>query len=316
MSIKEHNTRSLIIVIVNYFTAQDCISLIEDILGESIPELQKIICVDNSCNEAELLLLKSINHEKLTLKVNNKNLGFGAAINKAVKGETFDSLLFINPDVKLAEHAIQHVLNAQNQKGMDGIWGGLTVDESGAPDFFHAWRFPSLLREFAWLTGLASIAKFPLLVNHYAFEEISSNYPVDIVSGCFFLISGDAWRELGGFDERFFLYSEEVDLCLRAKQNNIRSEVVVNAKLIHARGVSSNNESARLKWTFSSKLVFWKKHGGELKAKCMRVLYCLGSFTRSVAYQLLPNKKHLAKPWLELTCFLLKGSANKSEVKR
>jgi GT2 family glycosyltransferase len=128
------------------------------------------------------------------------------------------------------------------------------------------------------------------------------------VSGCFLLISGKLWRDLKGFDERYFLYSEEADLCIRAKTDHgVQPEVVVNAMLEHERGATLNNNATRLFYMFSSKILFWEKHTFFVKALLVKCVYILGSFFRGVIFAFLPQKKQLAKDWIHLSFLLLRG---------
>ena len=131
---------------------------------------------------------------------------------------------------------------------------------------------------------------------------------MDVVSGCFFLIDTKFWTELNGFDERFFLYSEEVDLCLRARHLGADPHIINAAKIKHARGTASHDRD-RMKLLVNSKLLYWQKHHGNLKKGLMNYLYAFGYLWRGCVFLMIPQRRVQARSWIRLAFALLQNKS-------
>jgi len=210
----------LLIVTVNYFSS----GLIEKLLTQladqsSLNQVEfNIVCIDNSCDKSEtdkLVQIQASSKLEFELFFNHANLGYGRAINDAVVNREFDYLCCINPDVSL-------------------IWGGLTIDKKLLPDYRHAWRETTLRNALGWAFWFNKLSKRAIWHDDYQYaHQDDTPYPVDSVSGCFFLISLEAWQSLKGFDTDFFLYSEEIDLCHRSRRLGFQPTIVPSSLLHH-----------------------------------------------------------------------------------
>jgi len=292
------------VVVINYFSAKKTLSLIESISKTQLRNISvSIVCADNSNNESEQHVLNAYKAEKpeqLTLIFNSENLGFGKAINQAVAESSFDRLLLINPDVVLHKGALNHLLNASFDRPNEGIWGGVTI-ANNSQDFRHAWREPTLLQTFSWATGLKKLIKSPPFIDNYINQDNQkSAYPVDIISGCCLLLSHEAWNHTNGFDERFFLYSEEFDLCKRARTFGYQPTVIPACTLEHEISHTSSN-TTRLSLLFNAKFYYIKKHHNLIYSLNYRLMTALGALTRSVLLfvSLKPNE---SRSWLTIFC--------------
>ena len=316
--------RNVLMVIVNYYMADECTRLIQSIYSSSPRSLKQIVCVDNSCDELELAQLKklqsnlqqhnaSANDILLDVRHNSANIGFGAAINAVVEQQLTESpllerVLLINPDVELNSDSIEKLIDGSLECSDAGVWGGVTLNNVDEADGFHAWREPTMMREIAWSLGLAKLFPIKDFVNDYSqqhryFANLS-HYPVDVVSGCFLLIDAKLWSKLNGFDERFFLYSEEVDLCLRARLLEASPHIINAAKIKHARGTASH-DLARMKLLVNSKLLYWQKHHGNLKKRLMHFLYAFGYLWRGCVFFFIAQRRVQASSLIKLSIALL-----------
>jgi hypothetical protein len=110
---------------------------------------------------------------------------------------------------------------------------------------------------------------------------------VDFVTGCFLLIRRELWDRLGGFDERFFMYAEEADLCWRARLIGARPLFTPDATIIHHGGGSETARASKIEKLFAGRATFIDKHwAGPSKAVALRLLelHCL---TRAAGYAVL-----------------------------
>ncbi len=192
------------------------------------------------------------------------NIGYGRANNLAVARCTdFDFHLVLNPDVKLAEDAITNALRYLQQHSECAMVSPVATAPDGQP-LYLVKRFPDIftlaLRGFApdWIKQ-----RFHARLDAYERKETpydTTLTDVVIASGCFMLIRRNALLRTGGFDEAFFLYFEDFDLCYRiAKFASIAR--VADVRIVHAGG-SAAGKSMRHIWLFvRSALRFHRKHG-------------------------------------------------------
>lgn len=296
----------LLIVVVNYFSYE----LIESLLGQlgeiKLPSHVRcsLACIDNSCSPQQRDTLERLAKSDImpmSLTVSQDNIGFGPAINKAVKGEDFDFLWCVNPDITLRPNTISVLLAHALQNRSEGIWGGLTVDQTLTPDYRHAWREPTIANTLGWALGIKTFLKTPRWQDAYRNEDVDgeSPYPVDSVSGCCLLISAPAWNSVGGFDEHFFLYSEEIDLCRRARLLGYKPTVVPKSKFHHAHH-KPHEAIARLPLIYNAKLLYAHKHHGGIYNFAYRASIFLGSLLRSIKYIALAQFK-FARAWATIS---------------
>jgi len=156
--------------------------------------------------------------------------------------------------------------------------------------------------------SLSKIFPFNTFVSDYRQKhkrnEHIDNYSVDAVSGCFLLIDRLLWQDLNGFDERFFLYSEEIDLCHRARSKGATPQVITGVKFTHARG-TSNHDLSRMKMLVNSKLLYWEKHHGAIKRYLVKIIYILAYSLRGLVFGLFSTRRKQAKNMLLLSRELL-----------
>jgi len=134
------------------------------------------------------------------------------------------------------------------------------------------------------------------------------HYSVDAVSGCFLLIDAHLWQALNGFDERFFLYSEEIDLCQRARAMGANPQVINAVQFKHVRGTTSHDFS-RMKMLINSKLLYWQKHHGAFKKSYIQLIYAGAYFWRGLLFLCQSKKRKQAKNFLILSRLLLLNQA-------
>jgi GT2 family glycosyltransferase len=223
--------------------------------------LQQVVIVDNGSadNSAADLLLTCA---PLRLIRNERNRGFAAACNQGAADLDADLILFLNPDTRLFGDslAVPLVHLADPVHASTGIAGIQIVDEAGRVARSCA-RFPTV-SHFA-CQALALDRLLPRLGHAMREWDHADSRVVDQVIGAFFLIRRTLFEQLGGFDERFFVYFEEVDLSLRAHQAGWRSMYFADARVFHKGGGTSDQIKARrLFYSLRSRLAFGRKHFG------------------------------------------------------
>ncbi|TWA80183.1 hypothetical protein FBY14_12813 [Azospirillum brasilense] len=198
----------------------------------------------------------------LTVLRNLENRGFAAACNQGAAGSRADWLLFLNPDTRLSEQSLAPALAflAEPAQARTGILGIRLVNEAGRTQRSCA-RAPTPGRILAQAVGLDRLAP-GLFPPHFMTEwDHLDSRPVDQVMGAFLLIRRSLFEELGGFDERFFVYFDDVDLCLRARRAGWEVVHFAGAEAFH-RGCGTTDQvrDLRLFYALRSRIQFASKH--------------------------------------------------------
>ncbi len=181
------------------------------------------------------------------------NVGFARANNRLARHAKGQYLLLLNPDAFLQECALDALLDGAARHPEAGAWGGITLDSDGQPDFGNSIQMPSLS---GFLSSVLAISG----ALHGSSSSIESDRPADVLSGGFFMIRRDLWEEMSGLDERFFLYCEEVDLCLRLSQSGHGLRQIAAAKAYHQIAHGNFQSPLRRLYQAAGTMEFLKKH--------------------------------------------------------
>ena len=188
----------------------------------------KIIVVDNGKNEK--ILDKIQNYKNIQVISKNKNLGYGRAINFAFENVSTNFFLILNPDLTVDVNSIENMLNIFNQYSDCGIVAPVTVPDK---DFYGA--FPE--RNLKNVDSSSAIKSRELLLN----SKIEGELCVDVAKGCALLISAKHFKNIGKFDEKYFLFWEEIDLCRKSRSKKNSVIVTPKSKAQHHQGKSSKS---------------------------------------------------------------------------
>lgn len=254
---------NLSIVIVNWNAGQqlrDCIASIGRASHEGLV-LSGVVVVDNGSEDDSLDGIEQLGVPVSVIR-NSENKGFAAACNQGAAQATGDYLLFLNPDTVLFEDSLARPIEFMQRKENSsiGICGIKLLDEQGSYSTSCA-RFPSNRIFFGAATGLSKVIPRVFPRHLMTGIECENGGLVDQVIGAFFLVRGELFRKLNGFDERFFVYFEEVDFSLRARRLGYSSYLLTGATAFHKGGGCTDAVKAtRLFYSLRSRLQYGKKH--------------------------------------------------------
>lgn len=243
--------------------------LLDDLVGEHVPAAHRparVLLVDDASPRPIDAAHLPVGVELLRRA---RNDGFGAAVNTgldalAAEGAAVDLALVLNSDLRLPEGFARDLL-AHAAPWQPAVVGVRSVDEEGRSGY-AARRFPTIGHQVVeWLVPLASQRHRDLLhraVGHdLAAERGHGMTAVDWVSGAVLLLPLAAVRRIGGFDEGYFMYTEEVDLQLRLRREGIPSLLDADLQVRHIGGGSSGGEQRRRRWLVGARMRYARKHG-------------------------------------------------------
>lgn len=246
------------IVVVNWNSGLNLCVCVDSILGNFGCEISNLIIVDNLSIDNSLSIIEK--NKNFNIINSGGNLGFGKACNLGAQQAQSEYLLFLNPDAAVYPGTLEKTLALmQDPAHADvGICGVQLVDESGHVSRSCA-RFPTPWGFVAHAVGLDKL--FPRIGHFMAEWPHDITRDVDQVIGAFFMVRRELFESLGGFDERFFVYFEEVDFSYRARQAGWRSVYLADVQAFHAGGGTSNQVKARrLFYSLRSRLLYAFKH--------------------------------------------------------
>ncbi|OGD87149.1 hypothetical protein A2164_04280 [Candidatus Curtissbacteria bacterium RBG_13_35_7] len=230
----------LSIIIVSFNTEElikDCLNSLKVAITSIKSE---VFVVDNNSRDKTTNLIKK-NFSWVKLIVNNHNLGFSKANNKALKKAKGKYILILNPDTKLMPDTIIKMINFMNNKPDAAVASCKVELPSGKLDRDCRRLFPTPWRAFTHFSGLSKIFKGSKVFDQYYIGYLSDNIEQEIDScvGAFMLIRRSAINKVGYFDEDFFFYGEDLDWCQRFKQAGFKIFYTPITKIIHYKGAAS-----------------------------------------------------------------------------
>lgn len=250
------------VVIPHYGDPAPTIALVDslkrqkDASGASSSAVSQITVADDCSPEAFPQL------DGITLVRRDVNGGFGSAVNSGVAASRGDLALVLNSDLEIGDTFVEELLAAA-RPWQPAVFSPQVVGHTGAPQWVGR-HFPTVKHQVTeWLTPLARFRHLPWLhenVGHDTRCVSGTIVPVDWVVGAAMLIPVAQFRQVGGFDERFFMNSEEVDLQRRLRGVGVISVFLGTVCVTHEGGGSSDPERRR-HWLVSSRFEYARKWG-------------------------------------------------------
>lgn len=263
------------VIVVSFNTREILSRCLERLVGECAGHDAEVIVVDNASRDGSADMVAQ-GFPQFSLVRSDTNLGFAAANNVGFARARGRYLVLLNPDAFLAPGALAAAVARIDASPRVGLAGGRLLDKDGRLQPSGR-LFPSLLNEFLVLSGLA--ARFPQSRLFGRFDRTwadpACEARVDWVPGAFTIIRREALAAAGLFDERFFLYYEEVDLCRRVARAGYEiwywPDVIVthlggeSSKTVTSEDFSSSGSQLTL-WRMRSALLYYRKHHGAFGA--------------------------------------------------
>jgi len=278
----------LSIVTLNHNKSQLTLNCLESLYSQYDKEFDKndfeIIVVDNASDKSELNNLsgkiKNKQFNNLKFIKNDVNAGFSKGCNIGAKSARGKYLLFLNNDTIVKDNGIISMLEYMKKNPVVSILGGQLRSPNGIRQS-SADHFYTLFRTFLLLAGMQ---KFGVLDKSP--ENISE---VDWVKGALLMIKKDVFENLGGFDEKIFMYTEDMELCYRAKKAGFRTFFFPKITIIHVDQGSSSRSFAIIQ-IYKGLLYFYKKHKSPVEYAIVKLMLYIKAGVSILIGELTGNK--------------------------
>ena len=240
----------LTIIIVNYNTADMLVRCLHSISSQS-GDNHEVIVVDNASQDNSLELTKAT-FPWVKVIANKRNLGFARANNQALGISKSKYIYFLNPDTEVKEGSFDAIIEFMESNPEVGLAGTRILNPDGSSQSSVERRYPGqrhskgelygLKGDIAWVLGASMVARRFVL------------------------------RNIRGFDERFFIYGEDLDLCLSVRKSGWTIACIPNAVVVHWGGASERDTLPVEVWKkkFEAEFLFYKKHYSRETIKAIR----------------------------------------------
>ncbi|GFM34465.1 glycosyltransferase family 2 protein [Desulfovibrio subterraneus] len=258
------------VFIVSYNTREILARCLEHLFASNSGISMEVFIVDNDSKDDSVDMVRE-RFPQVILMPMDWNMGFARANNAAFARSTGEFVILLNPDAFVEPDAIAQALSFMHEHPKAAACGGLILDDHGgkAPS---ARRFPTSFAKFCRMWGLADrFSGSPIFDKHdYRNSDLSQPMQVDWVPGTFTVIRRKALADATLFDERFFMYYEETDLCLRLQRQGWEVWFVPSVRVMHLGGASAktvkkdfdSSGSQVSGWRLRSEYLYFRKNFG------------------------------------------------------
>lgn len=260
--VKRGNRVDLSIIIVNHNTKELTQQTIDSVIKGTHTLQYEIVVVDNSNQKEEYYTPQE--GQPVILVPNVENKGFGHACNLGAKQAIGDILLFLNSDTILQDKALDASVDYLRKHKRVGALGIRTLLQDGTLDHGCKRGFPTPSNALYYYLGMDK--RHPESRKYGAYRQTfiddRQTSEVDAVSGSFLMIPREVWNQVGGFDEEFFMYGEDLDLCYRIKKKSYQIVYFADAQMVHLKGQSGLHTKSKevIYHFYNAMILFYKKH--------------------------------------------------------
>jgi len=242
-------------IIIVSFNTKDFLRKCLFSISQQLFDLSKVIIVDNRSVDGTPVMIRK-DFPSARLIVSKNNAGFAAACNQGAKIARGEILFFLNPDTLIKENIFSKLFESFKQNSKVGVVAPKVILPDGSP---QPWAYGK--EEGLWQ-----------LIKNKFYQSPNQLTGLDWVSGAALAIRRNIFEKIGGFDENFFMYFEDRDLCQRVKQLGYKIIVLSQAKVIHFGGRSSSSNRTQKEMYYQSQNYYWRKYHGLALTLLMRLI--------------------------------------------
>lgn len=258
-----------------------CLGSLESALGGLSAE---ITVIDNS---PEMLIWRHLGRMDGVRRLRGSpSLGFGPACNLAFNGSSGHYYLVLNPDTLLPPNSISQLVADLDNNADVGIVGPQLIRETGAPDLAARRSVPTPWTAFTRFLYLGHLFPKSRIFGEYnlTYLDPDQRAEVDAVSGAFMLMRREVFEKTGGFDQRFWMYGEDLDLSCRARALGWKVVYQPAVQVLHLKRSSSSQRRLRTRMEFYRAMVmFYCKHQAHDRLTAFNFVVIVGICTMGIA---------------------------------
>ncbi|HYE60325.1 MAG TPA: glycosyltransferase family 2 protein [Candidatus Kapabacteria bacterium] len=284
----------LSLIVVNWNTVDLLRQTLRSVVSTGITDSYELIVIDNHSADESVDMVRN-EFPEVTLIVNSENRGFSKANNQGMAIAKGEYLCLLNSDTIVKEGAIQTLVHYLDTHPDVMMVGPRLLNADGSFQHSCRRRLPTPTNSFYHLFGFAAL--FP---NHkkitaykqYA-EDPNSTGSVEAISGAAMMFRRHVYETIGGLDEQFFMYGEDLDFCKRVKDKGWKTVYVADAVIVHLNGGSSKKRRrASIMNFYDAMWLYYKKHFKETHPFPVQAIIWLGIHVRKqIALLFQRNKK-------------------------
>lgn len=285
---KANQAPDLTVIVISYNTRDLTLAALRTLFETTLETSLHVVVLDNMSADGSADAIAEA-FPQVELIRSEENLGFARANNAVAEKAVTEWLLLLNPDTECHEGAVDNLVRFARETPEAGIWGGRTVFPDGSLNMASCWNRITLWSLFSRAVGLSTLFPNSERFNPEAIGgwRRDSVREVDIVQGCFLLIRKELWDELEGFNTKYFMYGEEADLCLRARDLGCRPKITPEAELMHLMGASSVERADKMQHVMKARATLIRDHWPEWQVPLgLRLMWLWIAIRRSAVYPL------------------------------
>lgn len=279
------------VVIVTYNSEDEISACLDAVKSGSGGLSVRLVIVDNQSSDGTVALLRE-RYPEAELLLPGENLGFARGVNLGAKHAEAEFVLLLNPDTVVRPDAIPKVVDFAREHPEYGFYGGRTLKVDGSLEPLSCLGVPTLWSTFLFATGLSTVASGSRLLNPESIGgwQRDTVREVGVITGCFLLVKTRIWEQLEGFDERFFMYCEDVDLAMRARKAGWKPVICPQAELVHELGKSSETPAHKMLLLYRGKASLMRTHWSGLRLHAGLALLGGGTGLRAAIFGMMGGR--------------------------
>ncbi|CAH1223426.1 MULTISPECIES: glycosyltransferase family 2 protein [unclassified Paenibacillus] len=250
------------IIIVNYNTRQLTLDCLESVYASRTAYHYEIIVIDNASHDGSVEAIRTAYPEVLMI-ANGDNTGFAVANNQGMKVARGRYILLLNSDTVVQPDTLEVMIGFMDRRPEMGASGCKVILPDGSLDKACKRGFPTPSASFYYAFGLSRLFPDRPKFNQYQLGHLSPDdeYPIDCLVGAFMLVRREVVEQVGGLDETFFMYGEDVDWCYRIKEAGWGIYYYPRTYIVHYKGASARRKPMKIVYEFHRAMwVFHRKH--------------------------------------------------------
>lgn len=250
------------IIIVNFNTRQLTLDCLQSVYASSTSYSYEVIVVDNASYDGSVEAIRKA-YPQIRLIANNDNTGFAVANNQGMKIAKGRYILLLNSDTVVQLDTLQTMIGFMDRHPEMGASGCKVILPDGSLDKACKRGFPTPSASFYYAFGISRLFPDRPKFNQYQLEHLSPDdeYPVDCLVGAFMLVRRETIDQVGGLDETFFMYGEDIDWCYRIKEAGWGIFYYPRTYIVHYKGGSARRKPLKITYEFHRAMwVFHRKH--------------------------------------------------------